>query len=65
MPGEIALGLEVLLQFIKILNPSELEKIKKELRKREKEIEERKAKLAAALAAGDIDAINNLLFGSD
>jgi hypothetical protein len=65
MPGEIALGLEVVLELIKILNPSEMEKLKREIRKREEAIAEKKAKLAAALAAGDIDAINNLLFGDE
>lgn len=62
MPGEVALGLQVLLELIKIFNPSELEQIKREIEKREKEIHERQEKIRQAVIEGDVDAINSLLF---
>lgn len=48
---------------IHTLKPSELERIKAAIRKREKELADDKAKLVKAIADGDVDAINALLFG--
>lgn len=63
MPEEIALGFKIILELIKALNPSELEKLKREIRKREEEIEEKMQKIIEAHNDGDIDLINTLLFG--
>lgn len=65
MPTEspISTGLQILFEFIKILNPSDLERIKKEIRKREEEIVKTQRELNAAVENGDIDGINMLLFG--
>ena len=58
----IGAGLNIILELIKILNPSELEKLKKEIHKLEEENEERIRKLKEAIINGDIDAINSILF---
>jgi len=47
---------------IKTAKPSELEKIKAEIRKIEEERIERKKKLLEVLASGDVIAVNALLF---
>lgn len=64
MPLEetIGTGLKVILELIKILNPSEIETLKKEIHKVEEQNEERLKKPKEAMATGDIDAINTLLF---
>ena len=59
----ISTGLQILFEFIKILNPSDLERIKKEIRKREEEIVKIQREITAAIDGGDIDAINMLLLG--
>ena len=58
----IGAGLNLILEIINILNPTELERVKKEIRKKEKEIAERDKKIAEAIATGDIDALNAILF---
>ena len=58
----IGAGLNIILELIKVLSPSELEKLKKEIHKLEEENEERIRKLKEAIINGDIDAINSILF---
>jgi restriction endonuclease S subunit len=60
---EIGLILQLILQLIPIVKPSDLQKIKDEISKREKEIEEEKQEMLRALRDGDIAALNRLLFG--
>jgi len=64
MPVEEAIGagLNIILELIKILNPSELEKLKKEIHELEEKNDERIKALKEAMASGDIDAINSILF---
>jgi len=64
MPVEEAIGagLNIILELIKILNPSELEKLKKEIHKLEEKNEGRVKALKEAVASGDVDAINSILF---
>jgi len=64
MPVEetIGAGLNIILELIKILNTSELEKLKKEIHKLEEENEARIKAIKEAMANGDIDAINSILF---
>ena len=63
MPEEIALGFKIILELIKALNPSELEKLKREIRKREEEIVKKNFEIIKAANSGDIDTINALLLG--
>jgi len=64
MPVEEAIGagLNIILELIKILNPSELEKLKKEIHKLEEENNARIKALKEAIISGDIDTINSILF---
>lgn len=55
-------------EIIKLINPSELERVKKEIRKREEELREleenhakRLKRLKEALASGDTDAVIAIL----
>ena len=63
MTGEIKLILELLLQLIPIMRPSDLQKIKNAIEEREKEINEEKRQILKAMVDGDVDTINHLLFG--
>lgn len=65
MPLEetIGTGLKIILELIKILNPSELKELKKEIQKVEEKNEEETKKLKKAMRDGDIDYINAHLFG--
>ena len=65
MPTEspISTGLQILFEFIKILNPSDLERVKKEIRKREEQIVKNQREVTLAVESGDIDSINRLLLG--
>jgi len=65
MPTEspISTGLQILFEFIKILNPSDLERVKKEIRKREEQIVKTQREVTLAVESGDIDSINRLLLG--
>jgi len=58
----IGAGLNIILELIKILSPSELEKLKKEIHKLEEENEARIKALKEAIISGDIDTINSILF---
>lgn len=58
----IGTGLKIVLELIKAFNPTDLERVKREIRKRENEIQEKKNKLREAIINGDIDAINALFF---
>jgi len=65
MPPDEAIGtgLKIILELIKALNPSDLERVKREIRKQEEENAKRKEAIKKAVVDGDIDAINALLFG--
>jgi len=55
--------LELLLQLIPIMKPSDLQKIKNAIEEREKKINEEKRQILKAVVDGDIDTINRLLLG--
>ena len=56
-------ALDIIASVIHLLTPSDLERLKTEIRKTEEERIERKKKLLEALASGDIVSVNALLFG--
>jgi len=59
---EIGLILQLILQLLQILKPSDLQKIKNEIAKKEREIEEKRKKILKAVVEGDINSINSILF---
>jgi trehalose-6-phosphate synthase len=59
----IGTGLKIVLELIKALNPSDLERVKKAIRKQEEENAEKMEKIKKAVVDGDVDAINALIFG--
>jgi len=61
MPGEIGLALELVLALLKQLAPSQVDKLKSEIAKLEKERIENETKLLKAIHDGDITAINNII----
>ena len=64
MPDDaLSTGLAIVLELIKALNPSDLERVKREIRKQEEENEKKIEKIKEAVVNGDVDAINSILFG--
>lgn len=61
MAGELSLILQIALGLLPLLTEDEMEKIRKEIDKLEKEHAEIREKLKRALAEGDIPAINSIL----
>ena len=55
--------LELILQVLPIIKPSQLDKIKNAIEKQEKESAEQKKKILEAVANGDVDTVNSILFG--
>lgn len=62
MASEISAIIQLILAIIPILKPDEIAKIKSEIEKREKQIAEDRKKIIEAVALGDVEAINHLLF---
>lgn len=65
MPPDEAIGtgLKIILELIHALNPTDLERVKREIRKQEEANAEKMEKIKQAVVDGDVDAINALLFG--
>jgi len=64
--SELGIILEIALKLIGILKPAEIDKIKKEIEKKEEENEKTRERLKKALHDGDIPALNSIfsdLFG--
>lgn len=59
--SEFGLILELILKLLPMIKPSELEKIKGEIKKLEEEREKIRQEALAALKAGDMAALNKLL----
>jgi len=59
----VALGdiVALITLLLKTLAPDEIQKVKREIEKQEKENAERAAKIKQAIATGDVDALNELL----
>ena len=53
--------IELILKLLAILKPSELEKIKKEIEKLEKQHDKDRQEALAALQAGDVAALNLII----
>lgn len=58
-------ALDIVSSIIHLLNPSDLERLKAEIRKAEEAHREREKRGREAVAAGDIAVINALLFGDN
>lgn len=68
MPASISPAgpaLDIIASVIHLLNPSDLERVKAEIRKAEERHNEKRKKALDAMAASDVDGINALLFGDD
>jgi formate dehydrogenase maturation protein FdhE len=63
MPDEISTALKIILELMSIIKPSDLQKIKNQINKLEKENDEKKEKLTRAIRDNNIDDINAILFG--
>ena len=61
MPGEIGLVLQLILNLLPILKPSEVTQLKGELKKQEEEWNDTKQTLLKALEDGDLGAINSII----
>jgi hypothetical protein len=55
--------IDLIIQVLPIVKPSDLQKIKNKINDLEKENEEKRKRLIEAVASGDIDTINSILFG--
>lgn len=54
---------KIVLELIGILNPSDVDKVEKALEERRKEIVKKKKAILEAVATGDADAVNAIIFG--
>jgi len=68
MPETVGKIAELAIEIIKVISPTELERVKREIRKREEELkklkreqEERLERLKEALVVGDVDAVMLIL----
>lgn len=58
---DIDMILALIIKLLSLLKPSQLEKIKAEIERMEKDHAEKKKKFIAALAASDLAALNQLI----
>lgn len=63
MPDEISSIVKLILELLPIIKPSDLQKVKNQINKLEKENDEKKEKLTRALHTNNIADINRILFG--
>lgn len=59
--SEIGLIIELILKLLAILKPSELDKIKAEIEKLEKQHDKDKREALAAIHSGDVAALNRII----